>query len=82
VAEAEAVIKWCASDFTSSGVLIYEQIKPYDAFGLTMQKNLQTRGCPLQTLLKYPNLIDQVLRYAHSLLGSIAWTNDIIFKKV
>jgi len=62
VKETDDILKWIASDFSTSGIVVYEQIRPHDRFGLIMQKNLQARGCPLQTLLQYPDLPDQVAR--------------------
>ncbi|GAD98073.1 RING zinc finger protein [Paecilomyces variotii No. 5] len=38
------------------GIVIYEPIRPDDAFGKTMVSNLATRGIQLQTLHKYASL--------------------------
>lgn len=35
------------------------QINPFDAFGKTMIKNLELRGCPLLSISDYPTLNDQ-----------------------
>ena len=44
------------------GLIVYEPIKPFDAFGKTMVANLATRGIVLQTLKKYGNLEAQAAR--------------------
>ncbi|ESS31077.1 leucine carboxyl methyltransferase [Toxoplasma gondii VEG] len=63
--EADAVLRWAAKAVKSapSVVAVYEQLNPDDAFGRTMVKNLQTRGCPLMTIFDYPTLQAQKQRY-------------------
>ena len=46
----------------SLGIVIYEPIRPYDAFGKTMVANLTARGIHLQTLRKYDSLEKQSTR--------------------
>jgi [phosphatase 2A protein]-leucine-carboxy methyltransferase len=41
---------------TPLGLILYEPIRPNDAFGKTMVSNLATRGIQLQTLHKYASL--------------------------
>ncbi|CBZ54704.1 Leucine carboxyl methyltransferase, related [Neospora caninum Liverpool] len=69
--EADAVLRWAAQAVTSapSAVAVYEQLNPTDAFGRTMVKNLQTRGCPLMTIFDYPTLESQKQRYLN-----LGWT--------
>ncbi|KAF7717504.1 Uncharacterized protein PECH_007942 [Penicillium ucsense] len=44
------------------GLILYEPIRPNDAFGRTMVSNLATRGIQLQTLHKYSSLGAQRVR--------------------
>ncbi|KAK7565458.1 S-adenosyl-L-methionine-dependent methyltransferase [Phyllosticta citricarpa] len=44
---------------TPVSLIIYEPIRPYDAFGKVMISNLATRGIVLQTLKKYSSLLRQ-----------------------
>lgn len=63
VEESGALLQSIANTFRCAGILVYEQIHPHDAFGQTMQKNLLARGCPLLSLLEYPELADQKRRF-------------------
>jgi [phosphatase 2A protein]-leucine-carboxy methyltransferase len=52
-ADADAVLEYFTGLFPSTtplGVVIYEPIRPHDAFGRTMVANLTARGIHLQTL--------------------------------
>jgi [phosphatase 2A protein]-leucine-carboxy methyltransferase len=52
-ADADAVLEYFAGLFpatTPLGIVIYEPIRPHDAFGRTMVANLTARGIHLQTL--------------------------------
>ena len=52
-AEADAVLEYFTGLFPSTtplGIVIYEPIRPHDAFGRTMVANLTARGIHLQTL--------------------------------
>ncbi|KEF60493.1 uncharacterized protein A1O9_02054 [Exophiala aquamarina CBS 119918] len=44
---------------TPLAIVIYEPIRPFDAFGKTMVRNLMERGIQLQTLEKYSGLEEQ-----------------------
>jgi [phosphatase 2A protein]-leucine-carboxy methyltransferase len=51
--DADAVLKYFTEMFQSTtplGIVIYEPIRPHDAFGRTMVANLTARGIHLQTL--------------------------------
>jgi [phosphatase 2A protein]-leucine-carboxy methyltransferase len=51
--DADAVLKYFTEMFPSTtplGIVIYEPIRPHDAFGRTMVANLTARGIHLQTL--------------------------------
>ncbi|KAK7183396.1 hypothetical protein DPSP01_000476 [Paraphaeosphaeria sporulosa] len=47
---------------TPASLVLYEPIRPNDAFGRTMISNLATRNIHLPTLLTYPELTDQRAR--------------------
>lgn len=56
--EATAVLRWFADRIKPSptsglGVVIYEPIRPFDAFGRTMVANLASRGIEMPTLAVY-----------------------------
>ncbi|OQN99854.1 hypothetical protein B0A48_14624 [Cryoendolithus antarcticus] len=54
---AGAVIRYFTSRLQSSvGLILYEPIRPNDAFGKTMVTNLGSRGIHLQTLKRYHSL--------------------------
>ncbi|ERS99175.1 leucine carboxy methyltransferase [Sporothrix schenckii 1099-18] len=60
--EAAAVLRWFAdrihpqpASLAGLGVVIYEPIRPFDAFGRTMVANLAGRGIQMPTLAAYPD---------------------------
>lgn len=57
------LIKWISDSFPICGFWLYEQIKPNDAFGTIMMKNLQERGCPLLSLQTFPDEASQKKRF-------------------
>ncbi|EGC37241.1 hypothetical protein DICPUDRAFT_54123 [Dictyostelium purpureum] len=57
------VIEWASKNFTESGFITYEQIKPYDEFGKMMIKNIEMKGCPLLSIESFPEIEDQRKRY-------------------
>jgi tRNA wybutosine-synthesizing protein 4 len=57
------IISWAAQTVPESIFCTYEQIKPNDAFGKVMIRNLQARNIPLHSLMKYPSLNAQKKRY-------------------
>lgn len=63
--EAAAVLRWFADRIQPApglGVVIYEPIRPYDAFGRTMVANLAGRGIEMPTLAAYPDGVAQEAR--------------------
>jgi tRNA wybutosine-synthesizing protein 4 len=46
-AESRAALETVAALFPTAAVAVYEQIRPDDAFGRQMLRNLEVRGCPL-----------------------------------
>ena len=60
--EGSSIIRWAAR-LPHAFFCTYEQIRPHDAFGKTMIRNLEARNIPLHSLLRYPELADQRRRY-------------------
>lgn len=55
--QATAAIKYFTDQIPSSTALVvYEPIRPFDAFGKTMVSNLASRGIHMQTLKRYSSL--------------------------
>lgn len=55
--QASGVLKYFTGVLTSpAGLIIYEPVRPFDAFGKTMVTNLASRGIHLQTLKRYSSL--------------------------
>lgn len=61
------------------GLILYEPIRPDDAFGRTMVANLATRGIQLQTLHEYASLEAQRRRLREHGFGSGQAAADIDF---
>ena len=62
--DSDRVIHWAASaPFPETWFVVYEQIRPKDAFGRTMLANLQARGSPLLGIEAYPSDEAHVERY-------------------
>lgn len=71
--DADAVLSYFTSAFspaTSVGVIVYEPIRPHDAFGRTMVSNLTARGIHLQTLNAHDSLTAQRERMRKHGFGS------------
>ena len=68
---------------TPLGLILYEPINPFDAFGKVMVSNLAARGIVLQTLHKYSSLEAQKerLKTYGFLEESEAWDVDTLFEK-
>ncbi|KAJ5676843.1 uncharacterized protein N7477_002476 [Penicillium maclennaniae] len=64
---------------TPLGLILYEPIRPDDAFGRTMVSNLATRGIQLQTLHRYASLEAQRARLREHGLDSGQAVADIDF---
>ena len=61
--ESCAIIAWAARSFSNAAFATYEQIRPHDAFGLVMARNLEERGFALRGLHAFPDLPAQLARY-------------------
>ena len=67
---------------TPLGMIIYEPIKPDDAFGKTMVSNLAARGIVLQTLRKYGSLEAQAERFkSYGFTGSRGFDINKLWEK-
>ncbi len=80
--ESCAIIAWAAQAFAASVFVTYEQIRPHDAFGQVMARNLAERGYSLRGLAAFPDLDAQRRRYAE--LGydavTVADMNDVYYR--
>lgn len=73
--DADAVLQYFIDLFpptTPLAIVIYEPIRPHDAFGRTMVTNLTARGIHLQTLEKYATLKEQRDRLGRYGFGAVA----------
>ncbi len=75
--EGCGIIKWAAG-LPHSVFCTYEQIRPHDAFGKTMIRNLEARNIPLHSLLRYPELADQQRRYTEEAGYGIATARTML----
>lgn len=73
---------WAARTFARSVFLTYEQIRPYDAFGQVMARNLEERGYSLRGLHAFPDIPAQTARYRELGYGScaVADMNDVYYR--
>jgi [phosphatase 2A protein]-leucine-carboxy methyltransferase len=82
-AAADAVLSTFANRFipapTPLALIIYEPIRPNDAFGQVMIANLATRGIQLQTLKRYSSLYRQLQRLKTSGFASGQRAADVDF---
>ena len=62
-ARSDALIEWARASCPSSAFLLYEMVRPDDAFGREMVANIETRGCPLLSIRTYPGLKEQRQRF-------------------
>lgn len=58
-AEAARIISYFTSQIPTIGIIIYEPIRPNDAFGKVMTSNLAARHISMPTLGQYPEPQDQ-----------------------
>lgn len=67
------------TDVAPLGLILYEPIRPNDAFGEVMVSNLAARGIQLQTLHKYASLEAQRNRFREQGFGAGQAAGDIEF---
>jgi len=67
---SNALISWLATTFHNASIIIYDPIRPNDAFGRQMLINLDARGCPLLGILDAPTPEAQCQR-----LKTAGWTS-------
>ncbi|XP_076983785.1 tRNA wybutosine-synthesizing protein 4 [Tamandua tetradactyla] len=60
---AAALIAWAAQRFPNSLFVIYEQMRPHDAFGQFMQEHFRQLNSPLHGLDKFPDVEAQQRRF-------------------
>ncbi|XP_007933513.1 tRNA wybutosine-synthesizing protein 4 [Orycteropus afer afer] len=60
---AAALIAWAARRFTNALFVIYEQMKPHDAFGQFMQQHFRQLNSPLHGLESFPDVEAQRRRF-------------------
>jgi hypothetical protein len=79
--ESCSIIAWAAQSFSSSVFVTYEQVRPHDAFGQIMARNLAERGYNLRGLNAFPDIASQRSRYLE--LGythvTVADMNDVYY---
>jgi len=61
--DSTAVVHWCIATFPHAMFVLYEQIRPEDAFGVFMQRHFNNIGSTLRTLNTYPTIDDQLSRF-------------------
>lgn len=78
---SRAIISWAAQKLSTAMFVIYEQIRPHDAFGRQMMTNLEARGCPLRGLPAVPSLEAQRQRFLNNGWPAAgAWAMDQIYR--
>lgn len=78
--EAEAAVLHLLQLFSPSasvGLIVYEPVRPNDAFGQTMIQNLAARGVRLQTLEAFPTLQSQRGRLKKYGFLGMHWASDM-----
>ncbi|CAO3625477.1 unnamed protein product [Mucor fragilis] len=70
--ESNTILKWITENMKNTMFALYEQIKPDDAFGKMMIRNLKSRNIELKGLQAFPDLIHQERRFK-----DLGWENAI-----
>lgn len=87
--QATAAVKYFTDRIANPvGLVVYEPVRPFDAFGKTMVSNLASRGIHMQTLKRYSSLDaqrqrlrlagfeEQGARDVHQIWASDAWISE------
>lgn len=61
--DSNAILKWITEHMKNIMFALYEQIKPDDAFGKMMIRNLKSRNIDLKGIHAFPDLIHQEKRF-------------------
>jgi hypothetical protein len=61
--DSNVILKWITDNMTNTMFALYEQIKPEDAFGKMMIRNLKSRDIELKGIQAFPDLIHQERRF-------------------
>jgi hypothetical protein len=61
--DSAPLLRWIGTACKRAGFVLYEQIRPHDAFGRMMAKNLAERGIGLKSYEAYPTLEAQTARF-------------------
>lgn len=80
-AASSGLLSWLSSRLDTAAVVVYEQIKPHDAFGRQMVSNLESRGCPLRGLPTTPTLEAHCRRLTGcGWQRAAAWDMDTVYR--
>lgn len=60
---SEIFISWAQKHFLNSAFVSYEQVCPFDAFGIIMRSHFNQVGCSLKSITKYPDEDSQCERF-------------------
>ncbi|KAI9281612.1 S-adenosyl-L-methionine-dependent methyltransferase [Sporodiniella umbellata] len=61
--DSQKIIQWITETTSHAMFALYEQIKPNDAFGKMMIRNLKSRSIDLKGIYEFPDLIHQQKRF-------------------
>ncbi|OQS01527.1 leucine carboxyl methyltransferase [Achlya hypogyna] len=79
-AHSQPLLDWFGSSFADAAVVVYEQIRPHDAFGQTMVDNIRLRGCDLKSVHAFPEPDDQRRRFTASGFGHVeCWDMNRVY---
>ncbi|XP_004609664.2 tRNA wybutosine-synthesizing protein 4 [Sorex araneus] len=70
---ASAVIAWAAQRFPDALFVVYEQMRPHDAFGQVMQQHFRQLNSPLHGLDRFPNVEAQQHRFLQA-----GWSSCVV----